>query len=189
MKKLITNLLLSGLFLSNVIAQSTQDSTVVMTNDSDFKKEIGIRMSNFSDFDFFYKKQIAENKYMRLRLVSANFSIVDFSYFMSNLSLGMTYGREKRKSLDNDFYFIKGWEIMGRFNSLNVGNNVVSNFTTGVGMVFGFQYEVSEKFVVNIETIPSISTRLTYDSNHLQFTSFNIGFNTSAVALGFLYRF
>lgn len=57
MKKLITNLLLSGLFLSNVIAQSTQDSTVVMTNDSDFKKEIGIRMSNFSDFDFFIKNK------------------------------------------------------------------------------------------------------------------------------------
>ena len=181
MKKIIiAQFLISTLFLSKIIAQTTDQNST---------KEIGIRMSGLSDFDFIYKKQKAENKYTRLRLISTAFSISDFENFNSLLSLGLTYGREKRKSLNNNFHFINGWEFIGSLSSSINNDDLTFSFSPGVGVVLGFQYEISEKFIVNIETIPSLTTNILYSSDYIKISNLNFGFDTNSIALGLMYKF
>ena len=61
MKKIILGLILPLVLVGTIHAQ---------TSEQNFKKEIGIRLSGFDDFDFIYKKQKAENEYKRVRLIS-----------------------------------------------------------------------------------------------------------------------
>jgi len=50
MKRIILGLILSLILTGTIHAQ---------TSEQNFKKEIGIRLSGFDDFDFIYKKQKA----------------------------------------------------------------------------------------------------------------------------------
>jgi hypothetical protein len=188
MKKfLLSQMLLSAFFLSALNAQTTdpgaQPTAPVL------KREVGIRMSGFDNFDFIYKKQKAENKYSRIRLVSTNFSISDFSNFRSSLSMGLAYGREKRTPLNNNFSFIRGWELIGRMHATSINDRLALTLTPGIGLVLGFQYDISEKFGVNIETIPSMSTDIRFTSRGTEVSNFNFGFNSNSIALGLMYRF
>ncbi len=158
------------------------------TADTTFKREIGIRMTGFSDFDFIYKKQKAGFKYSRIRLVSANFSVSDFENFRSVITMGMAYGREKRIPLNNNFSFIRGWEVSGKVNA-TINNNSSLIVTPGIGLVLGFQYDVSKKFAVNIETIPGLSTDIRFRSRGVDVSNLSVGFNSNSIALGLMYRF
>lgn len=175
MKKIIiAQFLISALFLSNIMAQTT---------DQGLKKEIGIRMTGVSDFDFMYKKQKSENKYTRLRLLSASLSTGSFS---SSLSAGFACGKEKRKLIAKDFYLIKGWEFMG---STSISGSTTLSSSIGVGYVLGFQYNINEKFIVNLETIPSLITSATFTENDFVSWDVDLGFSSSSVGLGIMYRF
>src|SRR5687767_11212657 len=91
MKKIfLCQVLLSAFFLSTLNAQTIENAPATSPV---LKREIGIRLTGFSDFDFLYKKQKAEFKYSRIRLVSTNFLILNSGNFRSNLSMGMAYGR------------------------------------------------------------------------------------------------
>ena len=72
-------------------------NSYAQTEEQNSSKEVGIRLYGLNNFDFIYKKQKAENKYRRLRLISSNLSISDFKDFNTSLSLGLTIGNEKRK--------------------------------------------------------------------------------------------
>lgn len=177
MKKIIiVQALISAMFLSNVMAQTT---------DQDLKKEIGIRMTGVSDFDFIYKKQKSENKYTRLRLLTAGLSIGSYN---SSLYAGFACGKEKRKLIAKDFYLIKGWEFMG---STSILETTAFSSSIGVGYVLGFQYNISEKFIVNLETIPSLTTSATFSDNVYESVAWDVdlGFSSSSVGLSIMYRF
>ena len=158
-------------------------------NDTPKPREIGIRLSGLNDFDFIYKKQKAENKYTRLRLISGNFSIADFENFNSSFSLGLTYGKETRIYLKDNFSFVKGWEIIGSVGSTTAQQQTTFYVSPGLGMVLGFQYDVNENFSLTIETIPILSADLNINSNSTKISNFNLGFNSNSIALGIMYKF
>lgn len=181
MKKIITlHALLSIFFLSTLHAQSAAPA---------IKREIGIRMPGFTDFDFIYKKQKGENKYSRIRLVSTNFSVSDFDFFTGSFSMGLAYGREKRKPLNNGFSFLRGWELIGKANLITANNSTRLVFTPGVGYVLGFQYDINDKFAVNIETIPSLSADINISSRATEVSNLHLGFNSNSIALGVMCKF
>ncbi len=181
MKKLVIyQVLLLAFFMTNANAQTT---------DQNFKKEIGIRMNGLSDFDFIFKKQKAENKYRRMRLISANFSIPDFEDFTSSFGLGVTYGKEKRKPLNDNLSLINGWELIGRFGVNMSEEDLSFTFTPGIGYVLGFQYEINNKFIVNLETIPTLTTTINYAADELSISNLKFGFNSNNIALGIMYKF
>lgn len=179
-KVIIAKLLLLALLCSNLNAQDTEKKN---------QKEVGIRFQGLNYFDFVYKKQKDENKFSRLRLASTRLSISEFENFNSNFSLGVIYGRENRKSIKNNFQFIRGWEIIGKINSPFNKDKFLMTLTPGIGLVLGFQYDFNERFLINIEATPSLTTDITYYSKDIEFSNLQFNLNTNNVALGLLYKF
>ena len=60
MKNLLKTIILIILPLTFITAQEDND-----------KQEVGVRMNTSNQYDLFYKNQIGENKYFRLRTVNA----------------------------------------------------------------------------------------------------------------------
>ncbi len=159
------------------------------TTGQPLKKEIGIRLAGLSDFDFIFKKQKTENSYQRIRFLSSNLSISDFADFSSMFSIGVTIGKEKRKPLNNHLSLIRGWEIISSFSTRIENEHTSIALCPGAGLVFGFQYDINDNFLVTLETIPSITICVQSDSDELRVSNFNAGFNSDYLSLGLLYRF
>lgn len=180
MKRIILGLILSLILTGTIHAQ---------TSEQNFKKEIGIRLSGFDDFDFIYKKQKAENEYKRVRLISSNFYLSDFEDINHSLSLGLTIGKEKRKALNEDLSIYKGWEVIGRFQSLHSNDDLTLFFFPGIGLVLGFQFNLNKNFLVNLETIPRLTSTIQHNSAITKLSNLNLGFDSNDIALGLMYRF
>ena len=154
-------------------------------------RELGIRLAGFQDFDFIYKKGREENKLTRYRLGFAN---LDFQNAINNqnfnLSLGFAIGAEERRSIAENLQFIHGLEPTLSL-ALSTTDDIFNlRIRPGIGYVLGFQYNVSDKFYVNIETIPSLSTSFIIDNNGFNdMYSINAGFNSNAIALSLVYQF
>ncbi|MEM9687521.1 MAG: hypothetical protein AAF934_11455, partial [Bacteroidota bacterium] len=59
-----------------------------------------------------------------------------------------------------------------------------------LGYVLGFQYNFSESFYLNLETIPSLRGILYVDNDGVRDPLvLNVGFNSNAIALTLAYRF
>lgn len=138
----------------------------------------------------FIKKQKAENKYNRIRLASANISIAKFKDLIGSAQLGIALGKEKHLSINDKLSFIKGWEFIGFAGStFNEDDNYSVYITPGIGLVLGFQYEISNRFNIILETIPSVSTSISLASGNVYVTNFKLGFDSDNIALGLMYRF
>ncbi len=165
-------------------------------------RELGIRFTGLKDFDFIYKKQLAENKYRRVRLVVIDLAGSSNSNF--SIGLGAGWGTEKRKDIGEKIQFIRGPEFgLSVLGTVNSGTSTISleNFagsditftnsgnlaviTGSFGYLLGFQYNVNEQFYVNVETIPSLQIIGVTSGTVLA----RAGFNTSAISLSLVYRF
>jgi len=62
-------------------------------------------------------------------LISSNFYLSDFEDINHSLSLGLTIGKEKRKALNEDLSIYKGWEVIGRFQSLHSNDDLTLFFS------------------------------------------------------------
>lgn len=151
--------------------------------------EIGIRLWGLSDFDFIYKKQKNENRYTRVRFVTGDFTINDFKNFNSALNLGLGYGKEKHKIINEHLSFIKGWEIIASVGNTIAQEQAFFNVSPGLGLVLGFQYDIHENFSLTMETIPSISTYINFAPSGTRVTGLSMGFNSNHIALGLMYKF
>lgn len=181
MNKFTTLLLLfSFLFLTRLDAQ---------TSDRQLDTEIGIRLWGLNDFDFIYKKHKKENRYTRIRFVTGDFTINDFKNFNSSLNLGLGYGKENRKPINEHLSFIKGWEIIASIGNTIAQEQAFFNVSPGLGLVLGFQYDIHENFSLTLETIPSISTHINFTPNGTRINGLSMGFNSNHIALGLMYRF
>ena len=181
MKKLLTSVILfSFLFIPGLDAQTIAGP---------LNTEIGIRLWGLADFDFIYKKEIRSAKFTRIRFVTGDFTINDFKNFNSALSLGLAYGKEKHKPINEHLNFIKGWEIIAGVGNTIIQEQAFFNVSPGLGLVLGFQYDVHKNFNLTLETIPSASTNINFGPNGTRVTGFNIGFNTNSIALGLMYKF
>lgn len=150
-------------------------------NAQDNMKEIGMRLGHFGS-DVVFKKEKRPNIYSRYRVGLSNLGINAEGDFILALQLGAA--REKRKSIAEKLHFIHGWEFRVGFSA-----PPNDNLRAGIGHILGFQYEVSEAFLVNVETIPSINVNI--DDNDIDLPSslaLDLGVNSSA-AISVVYRF
>lgn len=183
-KLLLLSLLLTALCASTISAQDQQH-------------ELGLQLRSFNDFTIIYKKKRAENKFTRFRIGSVNASFRDSQVqgfggdFTGRIQFSM--GWENRKLVADKVQFYNGFEprISISYSEFVRNNSADYSFliSPGLGYVLGFQYLVSEEFVINLETIPALVAG--FDFNNDDSDSYHLGaaIDMSHVALGLLYRF
>ncbi len=179
MKNLLKTIILIILPLTFITAQEDND-----------KQEVGVRMNTSNQYDLFYKNQIGENKYFRLRTVNAylNKSDSGLGTNVYNIGFGLATGIEKRKELTDEFEMILGWEALASIAHRKFEESSQGNYRLGLGFVLGFNYKLTKNINIGIETIPSI----TYSSSYGGFrnpSSINIGLNSSNINFTGMYSF
>lgn len=180
------------------------------------KHELGIRMTSLNNFDFIYKKHRFDEKY--LRFSSANISISNnalenttFNQFqLPNISdtrnsfyssIGFSIGWENRKSISNELWFVHGFEpgialafsIEDQAEIQSQTSNTSFNISPYLGYILGFQYNLSDKLYIGIESIPQIYSSIRYRKSDTgasrQEITNGVIFNFSTLGLNFVYRF
>ena len=185
--KLLCSLFITFLTFSfsNLYAQSTAK-----------KREVGVQFSGIdfngnNNFGGFYKKQLSENKYRRIRFFSGNLSAdVVNEEFLFGLSVGAAIGREKRRSLDDRLEFYSGPEIsfsLGFQSRTDIDATSFSLFPR-FGYVFGLQHSFNERWAINLETNPGIRVGILLLPDDNQNFSLDATVN-NAVALGVVRKF
>lgn len=153
-------------------------------------KEVGLRLASFENFDFIYKKEKATNKLMRYRLGIANVGFLSQNDNESvSAQFGFAIGVENRNPINEEFYFIHGIEPYFSIALASSSNNTTWNLLPGVGYVLGFQYNLNEKFYINLETIPSLNVGISLRDNSPDTYAVNAGFNSNAISVTVAYRF
>lgn len=189
------------------VAMATMLSMVCLVNQSlsaqSAGKEAGLRATNLTNPNFIYKKQKAENKWVRYRfgMVRFDFENRENSYRIQS-GLGFAIGVEKRKQLDTKLYFVHGIEPFIEVNHSFVNSKETENVNhdlsvaPGLGYVLGLQYNFSDRWYVNAETIPNVQTRFTLNhqsssttSNQSEHFSVGLEFNTLNLAVSVVHRF
>ncbi len=175
-----------SVFCYNLIAQAPN-------TDAPVTREIGVRFSGFDDFNLFYKKAASENVFIRHRFL---FGSVAFNSNRNDIDIAFGYaiGKEKRKSIADNLYFIHGLEYSFSFShsnsELNQGSRIRNFFLTHrLGYVLGFQLDVSTKVAISAEVIPTLGGTFALMSNADNQFLFDLGINTNATALSVMYRF
>lgn len=142
-------------------------------------RETGLRLGP-NGSDFIFKKEKGENRFSRKRLGLNNLGIFGSDNFVASLNFAI--GLEKRKSIDEKLWLIKGWEPGIGFASVSDRSSI----RPGLGYILGFQYDVSDIFYVNMEVRPSISVDLGDGAS--ESLIIDAGLNSSA-AISVVYRF
>jgi len=150
-------------------------------------KEAGVNLYNFRNYGVHYKVGDGTSMW-RVRLMTWRLeNESDEIQMPENKSLNISFaiGREKRKELAPNFYFVKGLELFSYYTYqgqtwLNSGNN--SNINIGVGLagVVGFRYSINDKFYAGAELIPSLS----YNTNKFSgrsVSNLNLSFGSTAL--------
>lgn len=183
------------LILMMVVGTALNGALHAQSAEMNVNHELGLRLFGLNDFDFIYKKQKASEKYRRYRLGYTNFNYSKNGQQRNAIiNIAFAFGYERRRQIAEKLKFINGWELLGDFGVSSIKNNDAHqeqvNLSPGIGIVLGFQYDISEKFRISLETIPSItaSYSLVGGPNPDRF-QVNGGFNTSAVALSMVYCF
>lgn len=158
-------------------------------------KEVGLQFSSLdldggSGFSAFYKKQLKENVYRRIRLFSGGLSLsTNEESVIFNLNAGIAIGREKRKSLDPKLVFYQGPEFSAGFSVTAIDEDEIRlSIKPAFGWVFGLQHSFNNRWAVNLETIPGASISVDSFSEGDSVYSFNAGFN-NLVSLGLVRKF
>ncbi len=161
--------------------------------DSSPNREIGLQFSNvnFSGdgaFSMFFKKEIKENVYRRIRAFYGNVGLIfSESNSIFNGSAGIAIGREKRKALDEKLLFYQGPEVS---ISAGASHNNFSVYSGNVrfGWVVGLQHSFNERWAINLEAIPGIGVGLSGASNVDAQVQTNLGLSSN-VSLGIVRKF
>lgn len=158
-------------------------------------EEIGLRLSTFENFDFIYKKELSQEVYRRVRFLSTNLQFFTVNeQTLVNFNVGAAIGKEKRVRLTEKLKFHHGLEpgvIIGLSNFQDNNFTGRTNFSINpfLGYVLGFQLAVSDRFLLGIETIPSVNIGLNVVQGGGSSFRFNAGFDSNAIALTGVYRF
>ena len=152
--------------------------------------ELGLRSGGLNNFGFIYKRSTDQQKFLRLRLLAINTEInlretndADF------LSAGAAVGFERRKQVSEQFYFIFGPElqVFGLKNEMQ--DRQSWNVNARLGYLLGFNYSVSDRFIIGLETIPGLQYRFGEDIRGQRIETLGFNLSSDAVALTALYRF
>lgn len=172
-----------------------QATSLSAQNVDDHKYEVGLRISgiNFDGFNSFsaiYKKKLDNGKFRR---ISGSFGGInlgnEFNRFSFSINAGFSIGNEKRRQMGKRTSYYTGPSF-----SLNAGLSKQESFepnwnlAPSLGYILGIQYDFSEYWAVNLETIPSGSISLR------QFSGSDVGVNVNAsfssnVVLSLMHKF
>jgi hypothetical protein len=157
--------------------------------------EVGLGFSGLDltdiGFNAFWKKQLAPDKYRRYRFFTGSFfaGAVDED-FLANATVGMGIGREKRINLDEKLQFYRGVEFFGAIGFVAVDDIGGVLFNPNIGLVFGLQHSLNDRWAINIETIPSIGLTLNVFSEDGPDSEVAVtGRANSSVTLGLVRKF
>ena len=179
---LLTSLCLFG---TAIAAQSTQKVREVGVQLD------GINFDGITSFAAFYKNQLHDNVYRRIRFLSGGFGFqtqgddnIDI-----NFKAALAIGREKRSQLDRKLQFYRGFEVIGSSSIFAKTGVEQTNISLGValGLVFGLQHNFNEFWSINAETIPSIGADVGI-TNDNGFGGISANFSNT-VAIGVVRRF
>ena len=155
---------------------------------SSTQQEVGMRFNNFRDFSLVYKKQLKENKYLRLRSVNTNFA---FNTNTTNVQLGVAAGLEKRRAINPKLEVISGPELalFVGYNNSNVGSS--ASTTARLSYVIGLNYAVKPNVNIGIEMLPNMSLSSSFARGEYidGSTNVNLSMGWSRAALFAVYSF
>ncbi len=163
---------------------------VTPLSSQNMSREIGIRFSGLDDFDFIYKKSADGLKYKRYRIAASSLSLAIVEDTRLSFNVSYARGIEKRKSVTDQLKFIYGWEPGINFSLAYANESALGTVGIYLGYVLGFQYDFSDKFYINLETIPTLALSTNYtDEDFGEDVLINAGFNSSSAALTLAYKF
>lgn len=153
-------------------------------------KEMGFRLVGLNNIDFVFKKEKKPNKIVRYRI---GFSQISFSsgalQTALSLNTSLSVGVEKRKELMNSTYFFNGWEPGLAINISSSNKHGVASLVPYLGYFVGFAHNFSDKFCINLEVVPRISTSInTSAAINKNTLKLDAGYGTSSIGIGFIYR-
>ena len=152
-------------------------------------REIGLRLRGLDDFNFMYKKSLDENTFRRYRLFSAEVDLMNIEgNSVGTFNVGASIGKERRSALAQDLQFVRGPEYFTSISVVGTDDDFGIIVQPGIGYVLGFQYAISDRFYLGLETIPSVSLRLGSVAGDT-ILGLTAGFNSNAIALLAMYRF
>ncbi len=160
------------------------------------KRELGIGLGglNFDGstaFNAFYKEEVKENVYRRIEFFVSElrFQNID-GRNATNVNVGFSTGREKRKTLDRKLQFLSGpvFSINGGYAAGDLVESRV-NVNLGAGLALGLQHSFNDLWAINLQTVPSLY--LAYSAGEFsRDVYFSIGFYVSSrVSLGIVRKF
>jgi hypothetical protein len=170
-------------------------------------RELGINLSG-STFGIRYKTG-NENNLFRVTLLSLSGSTSKYKSASNNESisnsqgLGLNFGFEKRKFVSDNLNIYFGSDLLTSYQR-HISKNVNPtqtytdlSFSTGLGLLLGFNFKISSKINISSEIMPSISystSKSTSEYNNgttikTSSTGFNYGLRTDGVNLTLSFNF
>ena len=153
--------------------------------------ELGLRTGGLNSFDVMYKRSSSGNTFLRLRVLSLRTQLgsslpANYEYELASFAVGA--GLEWRVPITETLYFVHGPELYlsGDVRKNSGNNSWFANIRPGY--VIGFNYPVSDKFIIGLESIPGLGYYFGENSRGERAESLAFGLNNS-VALTALYRF
>lgn len=142
--------------------------------------ELGVRFSNFRDFSAIYKKELKENRFLRIRNVS---SALDYSGVSerTGLNIGGALGYELRTPINTKDHFVHGPELGVSFR---FAEDTPTNNYFRLSYLFGLNHQVGENLKLGIEFTPSIIM-----SGIKENFDYDLLLNLSTVGITALYSF
>ncbi len=187
-------------------------SYYLMAQETVKQKEIGLVFSNLDNFGLTFKTGTDKSlwRFNALFISGSNMGSTFDSVVntQSNLGFGFKMGKEYRKVLANNLELRYGADLsfsyghskserddtkVNDFDRLDVN----TSYSPGINLVFGFNYKLSDNFVLGAELLPSFSyyrNATTYYTNNVEehkteYSGFNYGLSNTSVLLSLAYRF
>ena len=169
-------------------------------------KEVGIVFHNLDNFGFTYKTGTEKSlwRFSTLSLNGTNTkSTDDFPGLKQNtFGIGFSAGREYRKMIIDDLYFRYGLDLVFTYSSQKIDNSTFNyketdkNYSPGMNIVLGLNYNINEKIVLGAELLPYFtytrSSNKKVDNNVETKSGYNktsYGVSNQSVLLTLAYRF
>lgn len=170
---------------------------------NDFNNRVlGVRYAAPSSYGLIYKKQINEDKYLRLTAGRFSSNVNRFtspiignnsSEFRTSVSAGGALGFENRRSVTDKFNLISGFTIIANGAYQYTQSDTISfhssAFQPGIGYLIGGQYFINDNLHIDIEMMPMMSVNITNSSGKGTITQFNTGLNMYGIFVNLCYQF
>jgi len=189
--------LLVAVFISTLAISAQESGSII--------RELGIYTGGFNAFGISYKSG-TENSLFRLSVTPFSSNItqnktgseaVDHHNYNE---CGFNLGFEKRKPISPALSFYIGSDLLNSFSSSNSkggSNDYKSNnwgFSTGLGLVVGFNYKINEIIGLSAEAVPSVlysyshsKTKIGLSETISKSSGVNFGFRGSDINLSLLF--